>query len=233
MTYVRDKCNKFDFAYHGYQYPLPPSWKRAIRLEDQIQWLLQALLCLNEHMLGEEDLEGIGDELYKQTSRVIAEMQDELARIATGQRKVRSPVDGHVGWYASVLRQMSDYIKPYAMSYAEVKELGLTYADIAEWNHPYGDMAVFANLYFGDGSVNWHYTPLDQLDGTTAGDVVEGTDGDKYELQPASATRLGGVRVGNGLSIDANGVLSATTQGGVSATKGTTYGQLAANGFLY
>ena len=28
----------FDFAYQGFQYPLPPSWKYAIRLEDQIAW---------------------------------------------------------------------------------------------------------------------------------------------------------------------------------------------------
>ena len=41
--------------------------------------------------------------------------------------------------------------------------------------------------------------------------VIEGLSGDgtPYALPPASAERLGGVKVGSGLSIDENGVLSA------------------------
>lgn len=54
----------FDIAYQGYQYPLPPSWKYAIRLEDQIQWLLQALLKINDEAVSQSILEaGLADTL--------------------------------------------------------------------------------------------------------------------------------------------------------------------------
>ena len=56
MALWQDKCNRLDFAYRGYQYPVPPSWKYAVRLEDQIQWLLQAILKTADDAMSEDDL---------------------------------------------------------------------------------------------------------------------------------------------------------------------------------
>lgn len=53
---VFDGLTGLDFAYKGFQYPLPPSWKRAIRLEDQINWLLQALMAVNDSGINNEEL---------------------------------------------------------------------------------------------------------------------------------------------------------------------------------
>ena len=47
MAVITDPESAFDFAYKGFQYALPPSWKYAVRQQDQIYWLLQALLKLN------------------------------------------------------------------------------------------------------------------------------------------------------------------------------------------
>ncbi len=49
-----------------------------------------------------------------------------------------------------------------------------------------------------------------------AGGIGEGGGGGGYVLPIASASTLGGIKVGSGLSIDANGVLSATGGGGGS-----------------
>ena len=46
------------------------------------------------------------------------------------------------------------------------------------------------------------------------GETLNATGGGSYELPIASASTLGGVKVGNNLSIDANGVLSASGGGG-------------------
>lgn len=62
---IVDDAGKFNWAYKGFQYPLPPSWKRAIRLEDQIQWLLQAIFLLNESGVSGESLDKTLAELEK------------------------------------------------------------------------------------------------------------------------------------------------------------------------
>ena len=52
--------------------------------------------------------------------------------------------------------------------------------------------------------------------------IVEGLDdgGSSYELPIASASTLGGVKIGEGISIDSNGVISAS--GGESVEEATT-----------
>ena len=66
----------------------------------------------------------------------------------------------------------------------------------------------------------------------TAGDGID-ISNDTISLKTASANDIGGIKVGSGLSIDANGVLSATGGGGLSPsdiTTGSTNGTISVDG---
>ena len=68
--------------------------------------------------------------------------------------------------------------------------------------------------------VTWEMTVTPKTSsGLTAGDGIDITN-DTVSLEPASSNSIGGIKVGSGLSIDANGVLSAT--GGSGAGDVTT-----------
>lgn len=130
----------FDFAYKGFQYPIPPSWKYAIRLEDQIQWLLQALLKINDEAVSQSILEaGLADTLeqakeYTDTlnkalsSKVNAnyeDLSDQIKALAAGISQWLSPVcDGNNQYAPYIDQQLFNAARPYAASYDEVVSWG-------------------------------------------------------------------------------------------------------------
>ena len=130
----------FDFAYQGYQYPLPPSWKYAIRLEDQIQWLLQALLKINDEAISRSILDaGLADNLkqakeytdtlYNVLKNQIAENYEELdgqiKALVAGISQWLSPVcDGNNQYAPYIDQQLFNAARPYAASYDEVVSWG-------------------------------------------------------------------------------------------------------------
>lgn len=61
-------------------------------------------------------------------------------------------------------------------------------------------------------------------DNGTVLDITASSGG--YTLPVASVSTLGGVRIGSGVSIDANGFLSATSGSGVSAAKSIAYSMI-------
>jgi hypothetical protein len=127
----------FDFAYQGYQYPLPPSWKYAIRLEDQIQWLLQALLKINDEAVSQSILDAgladnleqakeYADALYNVLKNQIAENYEELderiTNIYAGISMWLSPVvDGNKQYAPYINKQLFNAARPYAATYEEFK----------------------------------------------------------------------------------------------------------------
>lgn len=127
----------FDFAYQGYQYPLPPSWKYAIRIEDQIQWLLQALLKINDEAVSQSILDSgladnleqakeYADALYNVLKNKIAENYEELderiTNIYAGISMWVSPVvDGNKQYAPYINKQLFNAARPYAATYAEFK----------------------------------------------------------------------------------------------------------------
>lgn len=127
----------FDFAYQGFQYPLPPSWKYAIRLEDQIQWLLQALLKINDEAVSQSILDaGLADNLeqakeytdtlYNVLKNQIAEnyedLDERITNIYAGISKWLSPVvDGNKQYAPYINKQLFNAARPYAATYAEFK----------------------------------------------------------------------------------------------------------------
>lgn len=127
----------FDFAYQGYQYPLPPSWKYAIRLEDQIQWLLQALLKINDEAISKTILEtGLADNLEEakkyadalynvlkiQITENYEELDERITNIYAGISKWLSPVvDGNKRYAPYINKQLFNAARPYAATYEEFK----------------------------------------------------------------------------------------------------------------
>ena len=125
-----------DFAYKGFQYPLPPSWKRAIRLEDQINWLLQALMAVNDSGINDEELTKaiteLGENLQKQISALQSgwesgdsQLQEQIKNITAGLFLVHNPVTGSYDYHPVAFRQLFDASRPFAATYADIDYLGI------------------------------------------------------------------------------------------------------------
>lgn len=143
----------FDIAYQGYQYPLPPSWKYAIRLEDQIQWLLQALLKINDEAISKTILEtGLADNLEEakeyadalynvlkiQITENYEELDERINNIYAGISKWLSPVvDGNKRYAPYINKQLFNATRPYAATYEEFKTkyTEMTYSQVTTALH--------------------------------------------------------------------------------------------------
>lgn len=151
MTLWQDKCNRLDFAYRGYQYPVPPSWKYAVRLEDQIQWLLQAILKTADDAMSEDDLRDLQNEVYDFIDRVAAQLEGEIKEAAEGKAFCFSPVDGFMRAVTVAMRQVYDAARPLALLYSELDAKVMTYAQLQAGSKTYDDVDFHGNLYWGDG----------------------------------------------------------------------------------
>lgn len=174
MSITNDPQNDFDWAYKGFQYPIPPSWKRAVRLEDQIQWLLQCCLWLNangistgylEEQLNElrEQLKGYTDSqiinLRNEITQRLQDLQNQINGLIVGVSKTRSVLTGNFTYIYVVLKQMWDMLRVKSMTYDEIKALGKTYDEIKTDGHTYYALEMFANVYYGDGTERVKFTP--------------------------------------------------------------------------
>lgn len=234
MAVMIDPCNGFDFAYKGFQYPLPPSWKRAVRLEDQIQWLLQALLKLGCESATDAD---IFAEIGKVKTWVIAELGElagELDAIAAGRSWVYSPVDGEFVTAQVALRQVYDMTRYYSMTYDELNASGKTYDEIKADELRYYEIDQFGNLHYGNGQMRAKYTPPEDIADAIGTPPASGSSGSGYVLPTATASRLGGVKIGSGINVSADGTISVQQGGGGAPgyVTGRTYGELATYGFV-
>lgn len=133
---VFDGLTGLDFAYKGFQYPLPPSWKRAIRLEDQINWLLQALMSVNDSGINDEelnkaiseldnDLQGQINDLRSGWEAGDSRLQEQIKNITAGLFLVHNPVTGAYDYHQVAFRQLFDACRPLAATYADLDYLGI------------------------------------------------------------------------------------------------------------
>ena len=133
---VFDGLTGLDFAYKGFQYPLPPAWKRAIRLEDQINWLLQALMAVNDSGINDEelnkaiselddDLQGQINDLRSGWEAGDSRLQEQIKNITAGLFLVHNPVTGSYDYHQVAFRQLFDACRPFAATYADVDYLGI------------------------------------------------------------------------------------------------------------
>lgn len=133
---VFDGLSGLDFAYQGFQYPLPPSWKRAIRLEDQINWLLQALMSVNDSGINAEelnkaiseldnDLQGQINDLRSGWESGDSRLQEQIKNITAGLFLVHNPITGSYDYHQVAFRQLFDACRPFAATYADIDYLGI------------------------------------------------------------------------------------------------------------
>lgn len=133
---VFDGLSGLDFAYKGFQYPLPPYWKRAIRLEDQINWLLQALMAVNDSGINDEELKKAISELDNDLQGQINDLrsgweagdsllQEQIKHITAGLFLVHNPVTGTYDYHQVAFRQLFDACRPYAATYGDLDYLGI------------------------------------------------------------------------------------------------------------
>lgn len=133
---VFDGLTGLDFAYKGFQYPLPPAWKRAIRIEDQINWLLQALMAVNDSGINDEELDKAISELDNDLQGKIndlrsgweagdSQLQEQIKNITAGLFLVHNPVTGAYDYHQVAFRQLFDSCRPYAATYADLDYLGI------------------------------------------------------------------------------------------------------------
>lgn len=133
---VFDGLAGLDFAYQGFQYPLPPSWKRAIRLEDQINWLLQALIAINDLGINDDelnkaiseldaDLQGQINDLRSGWEAGDSHLQEQIKNITAGLFLVHNPITGSYDYHQVAFRQIFDACRPFAATYADLDFLGI------------------------------------------------------------------------------------------------------------
>jgi hypothetical protein len=175
MAVWKDACNALDFAYRGYQYPLPPSWKYAVRLEDQIQWLLQAILKLADESLGDEDLDRLYRSLKEYIDDKAGKLQKELNELSAGGGYSVSPTDGFKRSGTVTARQLFDASRPFGMTYAGLAAAVKTYDEVKAKGKTYDQVDFFATLWFGDGSMTAHRTPAADISESWFGGGRNGT----------------------------------------------------------
>lgn len=243
MAVFRDPCNAFDFAYRGYQYPLPPSWKRAVRLEDQIQWLLQAILKTNCEGVSQEDLNELVTALNEYVARVQEYLQLQIDALKKGFNTSRNPVTGMFDYQYVVNKQMYDMLRVYACTWDELKDTGMSWDELKTEGHSWFEVDLFGNLYWGNGDIRAKYTPRCHIDELTpgydytmwpwpCGDNPDGPDNpddpdnpDKPEPVPEPGTNAT-----TWASIASYGFYLGNVDGKM---KGTTWDDIRYNGFKY
>lgn len=190
MTVLDDKNSIFDVPYSGYQYPLPPRWKYAIRQQDQINYLLQLILALNDESLSQTELTN-GLAAAEQNLKEYADSQDLLVKaeiykdidtinavikqLITGAYYTRNPVTGEFSPIYTALKQMYDILRVKSMTYDELASTGMTYDELNATGYSWFDVDVQANILFGDGASQVKFTPDDHIDELTPGYLLSGT----------------------------------------------------------
>ena len=184
MAVITDPKSTFDFAYKGYQYPLPPSWKYAVRQQDQIYWLLQALLTVNDNgvsddYLQEEIAQAVADltngynnadeRLARRLDALIAALQEQVNNLTVGVTAQRNPVTGMRNYAYVVSKQMYDMLRTYACTWDELKNTGMTWDELKATNHSWFEVDMFGNIYWGDGEQRAKFTPTDHIDVNSPG----------------------------------------------------------------
>lgn len=169
MAVIKDAKSGFDFAYKGYQYPLPPSWKYTIRQQDQINWLLQAILKLNDDGISNDELNEAINMAIDYSAKNTAALQSELDALKKGWFTARNPVTGMYDFGYVILKQMYDILRVYACTWDELAETGMTWDELKAEGHSWFEVDTFGNLYWGDGSIRVKYTPRDHIDWLTPG----------------------------------------------------------------
>ena len=183
--------SSLDFAYKGYQYPIPPSWKYAVRIQDQINWLLQAVLALDSAGVSVDELaEAIADaiaqvtqgyrgedaELARYVDRLIGAIEERVAQFEDRNAVFRNPVTGMRDYGYVVAKQMYDMLRVNAMTWDELKNTGKTWDELKGDGHSWFEIDMFSDTYYGTGDARAKFTPVENIDVGTPGYIDMGDE---------------------------------------------------------
>ena len=186
---ITNSKSDLDFAYKGFQYPVPPSWKYAIRIQDQINWLLQAFLVLDAKGVSTDELASAIEEaeaLLKrytdqknavtvaQMEAMYGELSEQIAHINAGLYYTRNPVRGFRDPIYVALKMMYDALRVNALTWDELDALGKTWDELKEDGHTWLELDLFSNTYYGDGRPRAKWTNPATIDDGAAGFAPEG-----------------------------------------------------------
>lgn len=178
MAVIADPKSTFDFAYKGFQYPLPPSWKYAVRQQDQIYWLLQALLTVNDNGVSDDYLQeeiaqavmdltngytNADERLAHRLGALISGLQEQVDNLTVGVTAQRNPVTGMRNYAYVVSKQMYDMLRTYACTWDELKNTGMSWDELKATAHTWFEVDMFGNIYWGDGEQRAKFTPADHI----------------------------------------------------------------------
>lgn len=184
MAVITDPKSTFDFAYRGFQYPLPPSWKYAVRQQDQIYWLLQALLTVNDNGVSDDYLQeeiaqavmdltngytNADERLAHRLDALISALQEQVDKLTIGVTAQRNPVTGMRNYAYVVSKQTYDMLRTYACTWDELKNTGMSWDELKATAHTWFEVDMFGNIYWGDGEQRAKFTPTDHIDANTPG----------------------------------------------------------------
>lgn len=183
--------SSLDFAYKGYQYPIPPSWKYAVRIQDQINWLLQAVLALDSAGVSVDELaEAIADaiaqvtqgyrgedaELARYVDRLVGAIEERVSQFEDRNAVFRNPVTGMRDYGYVVAKQMYDMLRVNAMTWDELKNTGKTWDEVKGDGHSWFEIDMFSDTYYGTGEPRAKFTPVENIDVGTPGYIDMGDE---------------------------------------------------------
>lgn len=188
---IIDAISDLDFAYKGFQYPIPPAWKYAVRVQDQINWLLQALLRLNEDGANVSEIQAAVDAAISDFERVadenLADMVHDLADVENRlQRQIdainaglyftRDPVDGWREPIYTALKMMYDALRVQALTWDEFDALDMTWDQLKATGHTWLEFDLFSNVYWGDGKPRAKWTDPNTIDDVSLAFLPQGAE---------------------------------------------------------
>lgn len=183
--------SSLDFAYKGYQYPIPPSWKYAVRIQDQINWLLQAVLALDENGVSVDELtEAIADaieqvtqgyrgedaEIQRYIDALVSAIEERISQFEDRNAVFRNPVTGMRDYGYVVAKQMYDMLRVHAMTWDELKATGKTWDALKADGHSWFEIDLFSDTYYGTGDPRAKFTPTENIDVATPGYIDMGDE---------------------------------------------------------
>lgn len=186
---ITNSKSDLDFAYKGFQYPVPPSWKYAIRIQDQINWLLQAVLLLDSQGASVEEVSeqvAEAEKLLKdytdnknsitvaQMETMYEELSEQISHINAGLYYTRNPVRGFRDPIYVALKMMYDALRVDALTWDELDALGKTWDELKEDGHTWLELDLFSNIYYGDGQPRAKWTNPATIDDGVPGFAPEG-----------------------------------------------------------
>lgn len=159
MSVVKS-LTELSFAYEGFQYPLPPSWKYAVRQQDQIIWLYNAIAYVWHNTSNTDDLSELEAKLMNAiaeaetnanaytdkesaalTAKIVEVYNELLALINETQGGARwlNPITGLIDSARNIDKQLYDIARPYGCTYAQIEARYSTqdYAAITSIFSPY------------------------------------------------------------------------------------------------